>query len=132
MTAEEKAICLAYRINPEELERVHSLPANVRVAVARKLVNKLRKEHMSETQQTIRDRIQKEYKRRPCPPGVDVNSHADRESIRGLVGDLSDDLILICPQSRELNHALNKLREAMHWAHDAIDRYGVSSSKENQ
>jgi len=78
-------------------------------------------------QQTIRDRIQKEYARRPHPPGVDLNRHNDRETIRIMVGSLAQDLIMICPQSRELNHALNKLNEAVHWAHDAIDRYGVLS-----
>jgi hypothetical protein len=37
------------------------------------------------------------------------------------------DLVLICPQSRELNHALNKLHEALFWAHAAIDRWGETS-----
>jgi hypothetical protein len=35
----------------------------------------------------------------------------------------------LLPQSREANHALNKIEEAIHWAHDAIDRHGEHGPK---
>lgn len=80
---------------------------------------------MTKTQN--RERTRKEYEYRRCPAGADENRHEDRESVRLIVGNTADDLILLCPQSVELKHALNKLAEALHWAHDAIDRHWASS-----
>ena len=82
---------------------------------------------MTNTQQKIVDRVTKDFEFRPCPAGADQVKHSDRETVRTVVFTASIDLVLICPQSRELNHALNKLHEALFWAHAAIDRWGESS-----
>ena len=58
------------------------------------------------------------------PGREDRFKHHDREAVRSMLGMAALDLVRICPQSRELNHALNKLDEALYWAHAAIDRHG--------
>lgn len=78
---------------------------------------------MTKAKQTIIDRVIKDFAFRDCPAGADPDRHADREHVRAILGSAALDMVRICPMSRELNHALNKLYEAVHWAHDAIDRY---------
>lgn len=85
---------------------------------------------MTKAQRTILDRITKDFAFRECPDGVDQDRHADREHVRAILGNAAMDLVRIVPQSRELNHALNRLEEAVHWSHAAIDRHGVSSPEE--
>jgi hypothetical protein len=85
---------------------------------------------MTKAQQTILDRINSDFAYRHCPVGVDPLRHHDREAVRGVLGNAAADMVRICPQSRELNHAINKLEEAVYWAHAAIDRYGVSNQDE--
>lgn len=82
---------------------------------------------MTKTKQTILDRINSDFAFRPCPIGADPIRHHDREAVRSVLGVAALDLVRVCPSSRELNHALNKLEEAVHWAHDAIDRHRKSS-----
>jgi len=82
---------------------------------------------MTNRQQKILARVNKDFQVRPCPAGVDQAKHSDRESVRSVVGIASLDVVMICPQSRELNHALNKLHEALFWAHAAIDHWGEST-----
>lgn len=82
---------------------------------------------MTRAQQTILDRLNSDYRFRPCPLGADPNTHHDREAVRSILGIAALDLVRICPGSRELNHALNKLDESVYWAHAAIDRHGSES-----
>ncbi len=79
---------------------------------------------MTKAKQTILDRVNSDFRFRACPEGADPVRHHDREAVRSVIGCVALDLVRICPQSRELNHALNKLEEALAWAHSAIDRYG--------
>jgi hypothetical protein len=84
---------------------------------------------MTRARQTILDRVNSDYRFRPCPLGADCVKHNDREAVRSVLGMSALDLVRICPPSRELNHALNKLDEAVYWAHCAIDRHGKSSEE---
>ena len=80
--------------------------------------------NMTRAQQTILDRVHADYRCRPCPVGADRFKHHDREAVRSVLGIAALDLVRICPGSRELNRALNKLEEALYWCHAAIDRHG--------
>lgn len=82
---------------------------------------------MSERKLAILECISVDYARRPCPNGVNPEAHADRETVREMVGCLACDLVRILPEGRELNHALIRLDEAVMWAHAAIDRHGAST-----
>jgi len=82
---------------------------------------------MTNRQQKILARVNKDFQVRPGAAGVDQAKHSDREAIRSVLGTAAIDLVLICPDSRELNHALNKLHEALFWAHAAIDHWGEST-----
>lgn len=82
---------------------------------------------MTKTKQTIFDRLSNDYASRPCPSGADPIRHHDREAVRSIVGIAALDVARVAPESRELNHALNKFEEALHWAHSAIDRYPSSA-----
>ncbi len=82
---------------------------------------------MTKRQQTILDRLNRDDAYRPCPVGADPIKHHDREAVRSILGIAKQDLVRIVPESRELNHAINKIDEAMMWAHAAIDRHGDSS-----
>ena len=84
----------------------------------------------TKTQQTVIDRINKDFAFRPCPVGADPGQHGDREHIRSILGSAAIDLVRIVPQSRELNHALNRIEEAVAWAHAAIDRHSPSRPEE--
>ena len=84
----------------------------------------------TKTQQTIIDRLNKDFAFRPCPIGVDPGQHGDREHVRSILGSAAIDLARIAPQSRELNHALNHLEEAVGSAHAAIDRHSPSRHEE--
>jgi len=85
---------------------------------------------MSKTKRTILDRVAKDFAFRPCPAGACPDRHDAREHARSILGSAATDLVRIVPESRELNHALNKLDEAVMWCHAAIDRHGVSSPGE--
>jgi hypothetical protein len=85
---------------------------------------------MTKAQQAILDRVNSDYRLRPCPLGADYIAHRHRESVRSVLGLAALDLVRICPGSRELNHVLNKLDEALYWAHCAIDRHGKSDPEE--
>ncbi len=85
---------------------------------------------MTKAHWAILDRVTKDFAFRPCPDGANEDRHADREHVRAILGNAALDLVRIVPQSRELNHALNRLHEVVHWAHAAIDRHGVSSPEE--
>jgi hypothetical protein len=87
---------------------------------------------MTRAQQTIIDRINSDYRFRPCPLGANSITHNNREAVRSVLGIAALDLVRICPGSRELNHALNKLDEAVYWAHAAIDRHSKSWSVERE
>ena len=80
---------------------------------------------MTKSKKTILDRVTKDFAFRPCPIGADPERHADREHVRSILGGAALDLVRICPESRELNHALNRIDEALSWCHSAIDRHGV-------
>jgi hypothetical protein len=71
------------------------------------------------------DRVSNDFQFRPCPAGADPDKHQDREAVRSILGIAALDLVRIVAESRELNHALNRLDEAVMWAHAAIDRHGV-------
>ena len=83
---------------------------------------------MTKTKQTILDRWQHDMRFRACPEGADHIKHHDREAVRSIIAIAGNDLIRVCPSSRELNHGLNKLEESLGWAHAAIDRYGDSDA----
>jgi hypothetical protein len=83
---------------------------------------------MTNTQQKILDRVTKDFRFRPCPTGADQAKHSDREAVRSVLGTAAIDLVLICPASRELNHALNRLDEAAMWCHASIDRWGEATT----
>jgi len=85
---------------------------------------------MTKAQQTILDRVNFDYRYRPCPHGADRIKHNDRETVRSILGIVALELVRTCPGSRELNHALNKVDEALYWSQAAIDRHGVSSPGE--
>jgi len=85
---------------------------------------------MTKTKRSILDRVNKDFAFRPCPIGVDPNRHANREHVRSILGGAAADLVRIVPESRELNHALNRIDEALSWCHKAIDRHGISSPAE--
>ena len=78
---------------------------------------------MTKAQLTIIDRVATDFGYRRSP-GLD-QVH-DIEAVRSMVGIVAINLVRICPQSRKLNHALNKLDEAVQWAREAIERHGVS------
>jgi len=82
---------------------------------------------MTKSKQTILDRVNRDFGFRPCPIGADSIRHYNREQARSILGSAALDLVRICPQSRELNTALNKIDEAVMWAHAAIDRQGIST-----
>jgi hypothetical protein len=84
---------------------------------------------MTKAEQTILDRINTDYRYRPCPLGADRVKHNSRESVRSILGIVALELVRVCPGSRELNHALNKLDEAMYWSQAAIDRHSKSSTE---
>ena len=85
---------------------------------------------MTKSQKTILERINKDYAYRPCPNGADPDQHADREHVRSVIGTAAADLVRILRESRELNHALNRLDEAVMWCHASIDRHGVPNPGE--
>jgi hypothetical protein len=85
---------------------------------------------MTKQQLAILERWNSDTRYQPGPPGVDPNWHHDREAARSVIAIAGNDLMRICPQSRELNHALNKLEEAIGWCHSAIDRHRANSPEE--
>lgn len=87
---------------------------------------------MTKAKRTILDRVTRDFAYRPCPFGVDENRHADREHVRSILGSAAIDLVRICPESRELNHALNRIDEAVMWCHAAIDRHRESCGVERE
>ncbi len=87
---------------------------------------------MTKSKRTILDRVTRDFAYRSCPNGACPDQHADREHVRSILGSAAADLVRICPESRELNHAINKLNEALHWAHDAIDRHGIMSLDDSE
>ena len=86
---------------------------------------------MTKAKQTILDRVQSDYQFRACPVGADRFKHHDREAVRSVLGVAALDLVRICPGSRELNHAINKVEEALYWAQAAIDRHRKIDDPEN-
>jgi hypothetical protein len=72
---------------------------------------------------SILDRLESDHHERPCPRGGNIVTHCDREEARSLIRDTALGLARLVPPSRELNHSLNKLDEALFWAHAAIDRW---------
>ena len=87
---------------------------------------------MSKTKETILDRVYGDFAFRPCPVGADPIRHQVREAVRSVLGIAALDLVRLTPESRELDHALNKIYEAVMWCHAAIDRHGVSSPGEGE
>jgi hypothetical protein len=83
---------------------------------------------MNKARQTILDRVNSDFRFRPCPLGADPVRHHDREAVRSVIGCVALDLVRICPGSRELNHALNKLDEALYWSQAAIDRHSTRAA----
>lgn len=81
---------------------------------------------MSRHSDTILDRIERDYDP-DCRPWPGTAQSIDAGHVRAMCGSLAADLVRICPQSRELNHALNRIDEAESWAAKAIERHGVSS-----
>jgi hypothetical protein len=82
---------------------------------------------VTNTHQEILDRITVEYAQQPCPLGSDPYRYCNREQVRSALGAAALELVHLTPQSRKLDHALDKLDEAVSWCHSAIDRHGVSS-----
>ena len=70
---------------------------------------------MTRAKQTIIDRVNCDFRFRPCPIGADPIRHHDREAVRSILGIAALDLVRICPPSRELNHAVNKIEEVLAW-----------------
>ncbi len=81
---------------------------------------------MSRHSDTILDRILADYDpdARAWPGTAEAQ---DIAHVRAMIGSLAADLVRICPQSRELNQALNSLDEACGWAERAIERHRASS-----
>ncbi len=78
---------------------------------------------MTKSQLTIVERVATDHGPRPTPTWAQVH---DVEQVRGMIGIVAVDLVRICPASRELNIALNKLDEAVQWAREAIERHGTT------
>ena len=77
---------------------------------------------MSRHSDTILERIERDYDPDSRPwPGTDKQHDSDH--VRRILGAAAADLVRICPESRELNHALNHLDEARAWAEAAIERH---------
>ena len=53
---------------------------------------------MTRAQQTIIDRVNSDYRFRPCPLGADRFKHHDREAVRSILGIAALDLVRICPR----------------------------------
>ena len=85
--------------------------------------------YVTKAKRTVLDRVTSDFSYRPCPTGVDPDRHADREHVRAILGSAAADIVRTCPESRELNHALNRLDEAVMWCHAAIDRYGPENTE---
>ena len=64
---------------------------------------------MTRTQLSIIERLADDYAPQPAPSHAQVH---DVEQVRAMVGVVAVDLVRICPPSRELDHALNRLDEA--------------------
>jgi hypothetical protein len=79
---------------------------------------------MTKAQQTIRERISSDFKYHAPQSWDDVDR---QEAVRSAGKSMALELTELCPPSRELNHALNKIDEAVMWANAAIARHGRSS-----
>jgi hypothetical protein len=75
---------------------------------------------MTKHSSSILDRLTHDY---GDPGPLPIEAQQDQAHVRDLVGHLAQRLVNICPASRELNHALNKLDEAAMWAAVAIERW---------
>ncbi len=84
---------------------------------------------MTKRKQSTLDRVISDFDYQTCPAGADPIRHHDRESVRSILGIAAQDMVRIAPECRELNHAINKLDEAVMWCHAAIDRYGERSQQ---
>ncbi len=76
---------------------------------------------MTKVQLTIIERLADDYAYRAEPTKSQIH---DVEQVRAMIGVLAVDLVRLCPPCRELNHALNRLDEAVQWAREAIERHG--------
>ncbi len=76
---------------------------------------------MTKAQLTIIERLADDHAYRAEPTKAQIH---DVEQVRAMIGAVAVDLVRLCPPSRELNHALNRLDEAVMWAREAIERHG--------
>ena len=74
---------------------------------------------MTKRQQTIRERIERDF----SSMALTTEQTRRCEYIQDLLGAAAVSLLEICPESRELNGAINSLDEAVHWAREAIARH---------
>ncbi len=76
---------------------------------------------MTKSQLTIIERLADDHAYRAESTKAQIH---DVEQVRAAIGAVAVDLVRLCPPSRELNHALNRLDEAVMWAREAIERHG--------
>jgi len=79
---------------------------------------------MTKRQATIRERIERDF----SPAALTPQQRRDYEYLQALIGAVALRLTDFCPDSRELNGALNKLDEATHWVHKAIARHPLAGT----
>lgn len=74
---------------------------------------------MTKRQATIRERIERDF----SPTALTAQQRRDFEYLQALIGAVALRLTDFCPESREMHAAINKLDEAVYWAHQAIARH---------
>jgi hypothetical protein len=74
---------------------------------------------VTKRQVTIRERIERDF----SPAALTPQQRHDCEYLQAVLGAAALHLADLCPESREMHAAINKLDEAVHWAHQAIARH---------
>lgn len=71
------------------------------------------------TKQELKDRVKNNHRHHPPKTEERISKH---EFVRQVTMDCANNLIDVCPLSRELSLALTAMEEAMMWANAAIAR----------
>jgi hypothetical protein len=70
---------------------------------------------------TLQDRILNDFKFHPATP----ETGPKHDAVRAACLALAKDLLLLCPQGRDLFLSLSALEETMHWANAAVAKANV-------
>jgi hypothetical protein len=74
---------------------------------------------VTKRQTTVRERIERDF----SPHALTAQQRRDCEYLQAVLGAAALRLTDFCPESREMHAAINKLDEAVYWAHQAIARH---------